>query len=172
LNLYLAKLGSYFEFALFCNGFTLVPTAHATLDVWIVIYVYICNWNICVWKPWHGHCVFYTLLIEPSEGFWTLTMTVTVFYVKLFLCKNLKELGVLWVWVKIFLIETEGMADRRAGKEEAISKSKLYSCGLWRWPKCEHMLQYRVKSTYDIVWKIYAIFEESSMKHYHTWIEW
>jgi hypothetical protein len=33
LNLYLAKLGSYFEFALFCNGFTLVPTAHATLDV-------------------------------------------------------------------------------------------------------------------------------------------
>jgi hypothetical protein len=33
LNFYLAKLGSYFEFALFCNGFTLVPTAHATLDV-------------------------------------------------------------------------------------------------------------------------------------------
>jgi hypothetical protein len=33
LNLYLAKLGSYFEFTLFCNGFTLVPTAHATLDV-------------------------------------------------------------------------------------------------------------------------------------------
>jgi hypothetical protein len=33
LYLYLAKLGSYFEFALFCNWFTLVPTAHATLDV-------------------------------------------------------------------------------------------------------------------------------------------
>jgi hypothetical protein len=33
LNLYLAKLGSYFEFALLCNVFTLVPTAHATLDV-------------------------------------------------------------------------------------------------------------------------------------------
>jgi hypothetical protein len=33
LNLYLAKLGLYFEFALLCNGFTLVPTARGTLDV-------------------------------------------------------------------------------------------------------------------------------------------
>jgi hypothetical protein len=33
LNLYLTKLVSYFEFTLFSNGFTLVPTAHSTLDV-------------------------------------------------------------------------------------------------------------------------------------------
>ncbi len=87
LNSYLTKLGSYFEFALFCNGFTLVPTAHATLDVWIVIYVYIFNWNICIGKPWHGPCVFYTLLIEPSEGFWTQTMIGKVFYVMFFFVK-------------------------------------------------------------------------------------
>ncbi len=84
LNLYLAKLGSYFEFALFCNGFTLVPTAHATLDVWIVTYVYTFNWNICIGKPWHGPCVFYTLLIEPSEGFRTQTTIGKVFYVTFF----------------------------------------------------------------------------------------
>jgi hypothetical protein len=86
-NLYLAKLGSYFEVALFCTGFTLVPTAHATLDVWIVIYVYTFNWNICIGKPWHGPCVFYTLLIEPSEGFWTQTMIIKVFYFMFFFVK-------------------------------------------------------------------------------------
>jgi hypothetical protein len=87
LNLYLAKLGSYFEFTLFCNGFTLVPTTHATLDVWIVIYVYTFNWNICIGKPWNGPCVFYTLVIEPSEGFWTQTMIGKVFYAMFFIVK-------------------------------------------------------------------------------------
>jgi hypothetical protein len=61
-----------------------VPTAHATLDVWILIYVYTFNWNICIGKPWHGPCVFYTfytLLIGSSAGFWTETMIAKVFYV-------------------------------------------------------------------------------------------
>jgi hypothetical protein len=111
LNLYLAKLGSYFEFALFCNGFTLVPTAHATLDVWIVIYVYIFNWNICIGKPWHGPCVFYTLLIEPSEGFWTQTMIRKVFYVLNFFLEIWRSWEFCGCGLKIFLIGREGMRD-------------------------------------------------------------
>jgi hypothetical protein len=59
------------------------------------------------------------------------------------------------------------MTKGRTGKEGAISKSKLHECGLCHWPKCEPMLQYRVKSTYDIVCKVYPIFEESSMKQNH-----
>ncbi len=126
LNLYLAKLGSYFEFALFCNGFTLVPTAHATLDVWIVIYVYSFNWNICIAKPWHGPCLFNTLLTEPSEGFWTQTMIVTVFCFKFSLAKIWRSWEFCGCGLKIFLIWREGMAERRSGKEGAISKSKLH----------------------------------------------
>jgi hypothetical protein len=60
------------------------------------------------------------------------------------------------------------MTDRRTGKEGAISKSKLHWCGLCCCPKFEPMFQYRVKSTYDIVCKVYPSFEESNMKHYHT----
>ncbi len=85
LNLYLAKLGSYFEFALFCNGFTLVPTAHATLDVWIVIYVYTFNLNICIRKPWHGPFIDWTLwriLYSYNDG--------KGFLCYVFLCKNKK----------------------------------------------------------------------------------
>jgi len=126
LNLYLAKLSSYSEFPLFCIGFTLVPTTHATLDVWIVIYVYIFNWNICIGKPWHRPCVFYILLIEPSQGFWTQTMILTVLYVKFFFAKIWRSREFCGCGVKIFLIGREDMADRRTGEEGAISKSKLH----------------------------------------------
>jgi hypothetical protein len=105
LNLYLAKLGSYFEFALFCNGFTLVPTAHATLDVWIVIYVYIFNWYICIGKPWHGPCVFYTL------RFWTQTIIGKVFYVTFFFLEIWRSWEFCGCGVKIFLIGRERMRD-------------------------------------------------------------
>jgi hypothetical protein len=85
-----------------------VPTAHATLDVWIVKYVYTFNWNICIGKPWHGPCVFYTLLIEPSEGFLDSTHDRKGFLCYILLCKNLKELGVLWVWSKNLLNRKRG----------------------------------------------------------------
>jgi hypothetical protein len=114
LNLYLAKLGSYFEFALFCNGFTLVPTAHATLDVWIVIYVYIFNWNICIGKSWDGPCVLYFTD-------WTLWRILDSnndrngFLCYVFLSRNLKELGVLWLW-------TKNLFNRKRGHERLVMK--------------------------------------------------
>ncbi len=111
LNLYLAKLGSYFEFALFCNWFTVVPTTHATLDLWIVIYVYIFNWNICIGKPWRGPCVFYTLLIEPSKGFWTQTMIGKVFYVTFFFLEIWRSWEFCGFGVKKNLIGRKGMRD-------------------------------------------------------------
>jgi hypothetical protein len=67
-----------------------------------VIYVYIFNSNICIGKPWHGPCVFYTLFIEPSEVFWTQTMIPTVFYVKLFFAKIRRSWEFSGSEVKIF----------------------------------------------------------------------
>jgi len=64
----------------------------------------------------HGMAlVFYILLIEPSERFWTQTMIIKVFQCYVFLSRNLKELGVLWVWSK-------NLFNRKRGHERPVMK--------------------------------------------------
>jgi hypothetical protein len=88
------------------------------------------NCDICLhfqlkylhWKTMAWPLCIYTLLIEPSEGFWTQTMIATVFYVMFFFSKFWRSWEFCGCGLKIFLIGRGDMADRRTGKEGAITK--------------------------------------------------
>jgi hypothetical protein len=65
-------------------------------------------------------------IVEPSEGF-NLNNDRKGLLCYVFICKNLKELGVLWVWSKNLFNRKRGHGrQKRTGKEGAISKSKLH----------------------------------------------
>jgi len=60
----------------------------------------------------HGMAlVFYILLIEPSERFWTQIMIRKVFYVMFFFLEIRRSWEFCGCGVKIFLIGREGMKD-------------------------------------------------------------